>query len=488
VTGHFSHSASSPLRLWRVGRSHLLAGLVALAAACGGDAPARLDPSSQITFGVDTLLLAPGMTRNLAPSLGGGALDVTRIAWATSRASAVQVSTTGLITAAAPGSATVTATRDGARGSVFVRVADDVVLGSFRSPLAVGVSESNVFDHDLPFEFSDRNGYLLSYWGEKLTGVDGHNGYDWPVPTGTPVLAPAAGAVTFAGNESPFFCPLLANTPVSGLWVVVAHGLANGDAVTTEFGHFSRIDVQVGQRVSAGDQLGLSGSTGCSTGPHLHFSVFHGSPADDKAPVVIDPYGWHAATNDPWAHDPRGGTSLEIWTGANRPPVFREVVVHDVFTLPFAVVISGIRYLGGEDDWVPNNEWIDIAANPTYGDADLSGLRVQNTSGVSYTFPVGTHLAAGDTLRLYSGIGTNSAKALYWGRTSPVWNNTLDCAELLFPSASTPFLLNWGGSQCPGVANAASSASAAPRVPNPADAPSPYALERLRVQPITRPR
>src|SRR5690242_8518843 len=85
----------------------------------------------------------------------------------------------------------------------------DLDPGAFVSPLDDSVPVASVFDHDLPFEFTDTNGYLLSFWGEKLSGIDGHNGYDYLVSSGTPVHAAGPGTVTFAGSESPFFCPLL---------------------------------------------------------------------------------------------------------------------------------------------------------------------------------------------------------------------------------------------------------------------------------------
>jgi peptidoglycan hydrolase-like protein with peptidoglycan-binding domain len=86
-----------------------------------------------------------------------------------------------------------------------------------------------------------------------------HTGLDFPTPIGTPVVAGAAGRVTFAGW----------NLGGYGRLVVVAHG----SGVRTLSAHLSRIDVAVGQRVAAGTQLGLVGSTGASTGPHLHWEV-----------------------------------------------------------------------------------------------------------------------------------------------------------------------------------------------------------------------
>ena len=86
-----------------------------------------------------------------------------------------------------------------------------------------------------------------------------HTGLDFPAPAGTPVVAGASGRVTFAGW----------NVGGYGRLVVVAHG----SGVRTLSAHLSRIDVVVGQRVAEGTQLGLVGSSGASTGPHLHWEV-----------------------------------------------------------------------------------------------------------------------------------------------------------------------------------------------------------------------
>ncbi|WP_322054516.1 M23 family metallopeptidase [Paraburkholderia bannensis] len=85
-----------------------------------------------------------------------------------------------------------------------------------------------------------------------------HPGLDIVAPTGTPILAAAGGRVIFAGLKSGY-----------GNCVEIDHG--NGFA--TRYGHASKIDVQVGQIVLPGDHIADVGSTGRSTGPHLHFEV-----------------------------------------------------------------------------------------------------------------------------------------------------------------------------------------------------------------------
>lgn len=96
-----------------------------------------------------------------------------------------------------------------------------------------------------------------SHWSHK------HSGQDFVVPTGTAVKAVHKGTVVKAG---PFGG---GDGPAYGNAIVIQH--ANG--TYTQYAHLSRIEVQVGQQVGTGQQIAKSGSTGNSTGPHLHFEV-----------------------------------------------------------------------------------------------------------------------------------------------------------------------------------------------------------------------
>ncbi len=85
-----------------------------------------------------------------------------------------------------------------------------------------------------------------------------HEGQDIDAPFGEPVAAAASGSVIFAGWQNGY-----------GQVVYVDHG----SGLTTRYGHLSQIDVAVGQALARGEKLGLVGSTGRSTGPHLHYEV-----------------------------------------------------------------------------------------------------------------------------------------------------------------------------------------------------------------------
>jgi murein DD-endopeptidase MepM/ murein hydrolase activator NlpD len=88
-----------------------------------------------------------------------------------------------------------------------------------------------------------------------------HAGVDLAAPDGTPIVAAGAGVVVRAGVAEGY-----------GNAVLIDHG--NG--YLTHYGHLSKITVTVGQHVAAGQQIGNEGSTGHSTGPHLHFEVHAG--------------------------------------------------------------------------------------------------------------------------------------------------------------------------------------------------------------------
>lgn len=109
--------------------------------------------------------------------------------------------------------------------------------------------------------------YISSYFGNRndpfSTSREHHNGVDIVVPKGTPILASAGGVVTRSEYASVF-----------GNVVVISHG--NG--LQTLYCHCSQRKVSVGDKVKQGEVIALVGSTGRSTGPHLHFSfILNGS-------------------------------------------------------------------------------------------------------------------------------------------------------------------------------------------------------------------
>lgn len=106
-----------------------------------------------------------------------------------------------------------------------------------------------------------------------VTGrVSPHRGTDWAMPIGTPIVAPADGHVEKVSNH-----------PLAGRYVVIRHD--NG--YSTRYLHLSRSLVNRGDRVSMGERIALSGNTGRSTGPHLHYEVIVNNNAVDAMRVEL---------------------------------------------------------------------------------------------------------------------------------------------------------------------------------------------------------
>jgi murein DD-endopeptidase MepM/ murein hydrolase activator NlpD len=103
-----------------------------------------------------------------------------------------------------------------------------------------------------------------------------HAGIDYAVPTGTPVLAAGDGTVTFAGVQT-------------GYGNVVQ--IDNGGGISTLYAHLSSFNVGVGDIVSDGQVIALSGATGQVTGPHLHFGVYVNGVAVDPTIYLTDSGG-----------------------------------------------------------------------------------------------------------------------------------------------------------------------------------------------------
>ncbi len=93
----------------------------------------------------------------------------------------------------------------------------------------------------------------------------GHNGVDFGTKIGTPILSAAAGRVLGTGDTD-----ASCNGVSYGKWVLIRHG--NG--LTSLYAHLSVIQAKVGDVVTSRQKIGLSGNTGYSTGPHLHFTVY----------------------------------------------------------------------------------------------------------------------------------------------------------------------------------------------------------------------
>ena len=169
------------------------------------------------------------------------------------------------------------------------------------------------FDHQSPLDPGD--GMLTHYTGDNRPGTmyscsleytcyDGHEGIDFSVglngSNGQRILAAADGQVVFAGWDEP-------SNPEDGYGLLVSIRHSNG--YTTSYGHLSAIIIKLGQHVTAGQEIGTVGSSGNSSGAHLHFHV------RNNANRLVDPFGWTGKYPDPWAAAQNGAESWCMWAG-----------------------------------------------------------------------------------------------------------------------------------------------------------------------------
>lgn len=118
-----------------------------------------------------------------------------------------------------------------------------------------------------PFSWPLGRFVVTTWYGGSTPYQKFHTGLDLAAPAGTPIFASRAGYVQDAGWSRVGY----------GLHVVIDHG----DAFATWYGHMSKMAVNPGQYVQQGELIGYVGSTGWSTGPHLHFELRHANHSTD---------------------------------------------------------------------------------------------------------------------------------------------------------------------------------------------------------------
>jgi len=110
-------------------------------------------------------------------------------------------------------------------------------------------------------------GKVISEFGPRKVSLKDaskdHKGIDIKVPVGTPVKSIADGTVIAARSGMKGY----------GVGVFVDHGMINGKHVISEYGHLSKFDVKVGDKIKQGQIIAKSGNTGTSEGPHLHITI-----------------------------------------------------------------------------------------------------------------------------------------------------------------------------------------------------------------------
>ncbi|MEM9058406.1 MAG: peptidoglycan DD-metalloendopeptidase family protein, partial [Pseudomonadota bacterium] len=208
---------------------------------------------------------------------------------------------------------------------------------------------------------------ILDYAG-GAKAYDGHNGVDIDVPTfreqdaGFPIIAPAQGVVIDLGDGNPdrnIFC--------TGDWNFVTLGHPNG--WTTTYGHLRKnsVAVALGDVMDVGDTLGVVGSSGCSTAPHLHFEV-----RDDQG-AVVSPF-----LNGMWLAPPVYDTPLSVM----------DITVQDQVLSEYAEIVDPPPDITR----VPAGHTIGIGVTLAGGDAsDVVRWRIADSSDATvnqFDFPL----------------------------------------------------------------------------------------------------
>jgi len=164
-------------------------------------------------------------------------------------------------------------------GTFQLRIEGD---GAFAAPVAADAASYRTLPasrYIFPVEGRDSRA-IRSEWGDPRGGGRRHEGVDIFAPRGTPVLAATDGVIVSVRN-----------TPIGGKVVWMR---PDGEDLELYYAHLDRQDVLPGQRVSAGDRIGLVGNTGNARGtsPHLHFGVYR-----NGGRVAINPDTWLARTS-----------------------------------------------------------------------------------------------------------------------------------------------------------------------------------------------
>ena len=129
-----------------------------------------------------------------------------------------------------------------------------------------------------PLSLPVDSSYVTSPYGMRLHPILSvyklHDGTDFGAGCGTPIYAAASGTVVSALNDAAY-----------GNRVIMTHGIIGGRSLATSYNHLTSDTVSTGQRVSKGQVIGYAGTTGYSTGCHLHFMVYENGS-------TVDPMGW----------------------------------------------------------------------------------------------------------------------------------------------------------------------------------------------------
>ena len=120
------------------------------------------------------------------------------------------------------------------------------------------INKKNINVNNFVLKKPVKGGITTSGFGDTISRTASHNGHDWAVNTGTKVRAAAEGVVELAYFSESYGYNILIN---------------HNNGFKTRYAHLSEVKVSKGEKVEQSQVIALSGSTGFSTGPHLHFEV-----------------------------------------------------------------------------------------------------------------------------------------------------------------------------------------------------------------------
>jgi len=146
----------------------------------------------------------------------------------------------------------------------------------FMQDILARLTKNSLLLRSVP-SFKPVDGWLSSGFGYRTSPFTGvrkfHRGIDVAARAGTPIYAPANGVVVFSGTKQGY-----------GKYVAIAHG--NG--LVTKYGHNAANYVKVGHSIKRGEKIATVGSTGNSTGPHLHYEVWQDGKAVNPQKYLVD--------------------------------------------------------------------------------------------------------------------------------------------------------------------------------------------------------
>lgn len=163
-------------------------------------------------------------------------------------------------------------------------------------PLALGEFDHFYFARPIAADVINWPVANYRYGGTELSPGVTHTGVDIPAKAGTPVLAAGPGIITWAGWGLFSGAPDNIKDPY-GMAVSIRHDFGyRGQPLFTVYAHMEEVDVSLGQWVNTGQQLGLVGATGYTTGPHLHFEMRIGKDSifytRNPELWIAPPQGW----------------------------------------------------------------------------------------------------------------------------------------------------------------------------------------------------